>query len=97
ASVTEQGTHRVHLRVADRAVAARSVDLFQNDAGFRNAESRASILFGDQSGEITAASERIDKFLWILFVLVNVFPIRVWKILTEPAHLFTNRVPRILY
>src|SRR5262249_11256582 len=97
ASVTKQRAHGVHLGMTYRRVASRAVDLFQNNAGFRDPQARSSILFRYQSSEIPALGERVHKFLRILLVLINVSPVPVWKILAKPAYLFANGLPRFLY
>jgi hypothetical protein len=47
-AMTKQRSHGVHLRVACRRDPARTVDLFQDNAGFGDAESSAAVLFRDQ-------------------------------------------------
>jgi hypothetical protein len=46
--MSQQRSHRIHLGMASRGHAARMIDLFENNAGFGNAQSGAAKLLGYQ-------------------------------------------------
>ena len=50
-AVPQHGAHRVHLRMAGCAVAARGLDLFHDGGGRRHGQAAAAVLLRDQGGE----------------------------------------------
>ena len=53
-SVPQQRAHIVHLPVAGNGIAARTVDLFHDDRGFGQAQTRSAIFLRDQRGKPTS-------------------------------------------
>src|SRR5581483_2814353 len=67
AAVAQQGSHRVHLRVAGGGHPARMIDLLENNARLGDAQARAAVFLGNQRGEPAQfgklAHERLGIFL----------------------------------
>ena len=60
-SVSQQGTHDVHLGMAGRRVRSRRRDLFKNRGGLRQANAAAAVLLGNQRGQPTSLGEGIHE------------------------------------
>jgi hypothetical protein len=73
--VTQHGAHDVHLCVARGRVAARAVDLFEDDARFGDAEPRAVVGFGDEGGEIARVGQGLDECVGIGAFGIEISPI----------------------
>src|SRR5262249_6096140 len=65
AAVPQERAHRVHLGVAGPGVAAARVDLLEDHARRRQAETGAAVLLRDQRGEPAVLGQRADELLGI--------------------------------
>src|SRR3546814_5847536 len=83
--------HRIHLRVASAAVAARAVDFFEDRGGRRQAEPGPAILFGDEDRQEARTGQCADELGRIDAVAVERLPIGAGKIGAEAADRFTDR------
>ena len=63
AAVAKQSAHHVHLRVASRRVSVRAVDLFEDDAGLPDPETRSAEFLTNQRGEEARLRQRVDEIL----------------------------------
>src|SRR3546814_9407008 len=88
--VLEQRAHRVHLRVAGAAVAARPMDFLEHRGRGAKAEARSAIGFGDQHRQETSLGQRADELGRIDAVAVEPLPIFARKIGAKAAHRFAD-------
>ena len=86
AAVLEKCAHRVHLRVGTRRVAARSVDLFEDDRRVRDFEARPAVLGRDERREPPCFRERIDELLRVLALAIDLTPVDVPEVGAELPH-----------
>jgi hypothetical protein len=64
-AVSEDRSHRVHLRVARSCVATGGVDLLEDDARRRQTEPGAAVLLGDQRRQPAVLGQRRNELLWV--------------------------------
>src|SRR5215470_11277961 len=74
-AVPQHRAHDVHLRVAGASVAARAVDLFEDERAFHDAEARAAVLLRDQHGQVAGLRQVVDERLGILALDVQLLPV----------------------
>ena len=86
AAVFQDRGHRIHLRMARSAVAARAIDFLEDDAAFHNAKTRTAVFFGDQAGEPAGVGHGLDEALGIGPLLFALRPIFRTKTGAELAH-----------
>ena len=91
AAVAQQRAHRVHLRVAGGAVAARRLDLFHDRRGGIHGQAAAAIFLGDERGEKSGLGQRRDEFLRVSALAVERAPIFAGKIRAERTHGLADR------
>ena len=84
--VPEQGAHDVHLGVAGGGVAARPVDLLEDDRRLGDAETRPAQLLRYQGGEVAGLGQGPDELLRVRLAGVELAPVGVGKPRAELAH-----------
>ena len=80
AAVPQHRAHRVHLGVAAAAVAARTLDLFEDRRRRRKLQARAAIFLGDQHREIAGLCQRVDERLGVGHLAIELAPIFAGKL-----------------
>src|SRR3989442_5537934 len=90
ATVAQKRSHRVHLRVASRSAPARAVDLFENDARLRDAQTAPAIFLRDRSRQPSKLRELADKGFRISPLLLHLPPVGIRKLATNLADLFPD-------
>ncbi len=81
--MSQQGTHCVHLRVTGTRVRAGTIDLFEDDRRFGQANTAATEFFGDQRRKPPCLGQCQHKRFGIAGRFLNVLPVRTVK---HPAH-----------
>ena len=89
-AVPQDGAHRVHLGMAGAAVAPFGLNGVEHRCGRRQAEPGATILFGDQHGEIARVGECRDKFGRVGTLLVKLAPVLAGEPGAQASHTFTD-------
>ena len=89
AAMAQQHAHGVHLGVSGGGVAARAIDLFEDDGAFGHAEAASAVLLGDHRAEPAQAGQLADELLGVLRLLVEVAPVAVG----EPGAYVAHRGP----
>jgi hypothetical protein len=79
--VTQQGTHRIHLRVAGRAVAALAMDRLEHGACGADAEAAAAVFLGDQHRQEPRIAEGLDELARVPTLTIERSPILPGKLL----------------
>src|SRR5271169_6314325 len=90
AAVPQDRAHRIHLRVAGRAIAAGGVHLLEDGGGRADAEPAAAEFFRDQRGEIAGLGERVHKFGRIRTFAVERAPVFARKLGAQRAYGFPD-------
>ena len=83
AAVPQHRAHRVHLRVAGGAIAARAMDLLEDRRRGAQAQSRPAIFLGNQDGEKTFLRQTFDEGGRIGALAVERAPVFAGKIAAE--------------
>ncbi len=94
-AVPQDGTHRVHLRMAGGTVAPRSVHLLQNRRGGADGEPATAVFFRDQRGEIAGLGQSGNEFGRISALAVERAPVFAGEFGAERAHTLADVGVRI--
>jgi len=79
--------------VAGPAVAARAVDLFQDERCLHDAEAGAAVLLRDEDGEIARLGQVVDERVGVLALGVQLAPVLARVLL---AQVVDRRLERLL-
>ena len=88
--MAQQGAHVVELTMARPGIAPRAVNLFHNDGGFGESESRATVLLRDKGRHPASLSQGIDELFWVAARFVYFAKVLVGELFAEISDGVTN-------
>src|SRR6202142_1476526 len=89
-AMPQDRSHRVHLRVAGRAIAAGGVHFLEDRGGRADAKAAAAEFLRDQRGEIAGFGQRRDKIGRIGAFAVERAPVFARELGAQRAHAFAD-------
>src|SRR5690606_18738687 len=87
------GAHCVHLRVARGSVATLLMNGLEDRAGSAQRQPRAPVRFRYERGEIAGRGQSVDEFAWICGFVIELGPVGVWKVFTNPTDPIAQLLP----
>jgi len=92
AAVSEQGEHVVHLAVDGPGVATAVVHFLEDHRGFRQAQARAAVFFGDHRRQPAGFGHGRDEGFGEALFLVDLAPVFGGEVGTQGAYAFADEV-----